>query len=424
MRKKGKKKSKVNKKDIIKLTFLIVIAIVVFSYICYAIFNLIKQPTDTFVVDQGKIYIEENDIGYVIREETIVQGKNYKNGIVQIKAEGEKVSKGEAIFRYYSNGEEELIKKIEELDVKLQEALSNEKDLGLFSTDIPLLEEQIEQRFDVIYNMNDLQKIDKYKNEINTYITRKAKIAGELSPAGSYIRKLIDERAKYEKELNSNSEYINAPESGVLSYRIDNFEDVLTTDDFGKLSKNLLNSLDIKTGQIVETSTESAKIVNNFECYIASIMDSDKAKEAEVGDDVKLQLLNSEEIPAEIAYISTEPDDSRIIVFKITNGVEDLIGYRKITFDVIWWSATGLKVPNSSIVTEGENNYVIRNRAGYLDKILVKVLGKNENYTLIDNYTSQELKDLGLSSEDIANLKKITLYDEILLKPPNDLENV
>ena len=422
MKQRKKKKSNISKRNVIKVTFLIIMAIIVFSYICYAIFNLIKQPTDTFVVEQGQLYIEENDVGYVIRDEVVVQGKNYKNGIVQIKYEGEKVSKGEPIFRYYSNGEEELIKKIEELDIKLQEALSNETDL--FPTDISLLEEQIEQRFEVIYNMNNLQKIEEYKNDINTYITRKAKIAGEQSPAGSYIRKLIDERAGYEKKLNSNSEKINAPESGVLSYRIDNLEGVLTTDDFGKLSEEMLNNLDIKTGQLVETSTESAKIVNNFECYIASVMDSAEAKEAEVGDEVKLQLLNSEEIPAEIAYISSEPNDSRIIVFKITNGVEDLIGYRKITFDVIWWSATGLKVPNSSVVTEGDNNYVIRNRAGYLDKILVKVLGKNDNYTLIDNYTSQELKDAGFSSEDIANLKKITLYDEILLKPPTDLENV
>ena len=422
MKQRKKKKSNISKRNVIKVTFLIIMAIIVFSYICYAIFNLIKQPTDTFVVEQGQLYIEENDVGYVIRDEVVVQGKNYKNGIVQIKYEGEKVSKGEPIFRYYSNGEEELIKKIEELDIKLQEALSNETDL--FPTDISLLEEQIEQRFEVIYNMNNLQKIEEYKNDINTYITRKAKIAGEQSPAGSYIRKLIDERAGYEKKLNSNSEKIYTPESGVLSYRIDNLEGVLTTDDFGKLSEEMLNNLDIKTGQLVETSTESAKIVNNFECYIASVMDSAEAKEAEVGDEVKLQLLNSEEIPAEIAYISSEPNDSRIIVFKITNGVENLIGYRKITFDVIWWSATGLKVPNSSVVTEGDNNYVIRNRAGYLDKILVKVLGKNDNYTLIDNYTSQELKDAGFSSEDIANLKKITLYDEILLKPPTDLENV
>lgn len=40
---------------------------------------------------------------------------------MQIKAEGEKVAKGEAIFRYYSNKEDNLTKKIEELDTKIDE---------------------------------------------------------------------------------------------------------------------------------------------------------------------------------------------------------------------------------------------------------------------------------------------------------------
>ena len=31
--------------------------------------------------------------------------------MAQIKTEGERVAKGEAIFRYYSNGEETLVKK-------------------------------------------------------------------------------------------------------------------------------------------------------------------------------------------------------------------------------------------------------------------------------------------------------------------------
>ena len=32
--------------------------------------------------------------------------------------------------------------------------------------------------------------------------------------------------------------------------------------------------------------------------------------------------------------------------------VEKLIDYRKIAFKIIWWSANGLKVPNSSIIKE------------------------------------------------------------------------
>ena len=67
-------------------------------------------------------------------------------------------------------------------------------------------------------------------------------------------------------------------------------------------------------------------------------------------------------------------------------------------------------------------NYVVRNRAGYLSKILVKVERQGDKYSIISSYKTEELKELGLSDEEIANYKKITIYDEILINP--DLSKV
>ena len=94
-----------------------------------------------------------------------------------------------------------------------------------------------------------------------------------------------------------------------------------------------------------------------------------------VGDDVKIRLSNNAEINAEITNIIKENDEDVVIILKIQKQIEELINYRKITFDLIWWSASGLKVPNQAIVKENELNYVVRNRAGYLSKILVKEQG-------------------------------------------------
>ena len=79
-----------------------VVLVLTLIYIGYTIYLLIKQPTDVFMVEEGKLYLEETDIGYVIREEQVIQGQNYKNGMEKLKAEGEKVAKDEATFRYYS----------------------------------------------------------------------------------------------------------------------------------------------------------------------------------------------------------------------------------------------------------------------------------------------------------------------------------
>ncbi len=141
-----------------------------------------------------------------------------------------------------------------------------------------------------------------------------------------------------------------------------------------------------------------------------------------VGDDVKIRLSNNAEINAEITNIIKENDEDVVIILKIQKQIEELINYRKITFDLIWWSASGLKVPNQAIVKENELNYVVRNRAGYLSKILVKVKKQGDKYSIVDSYSSEELKKLGISNSEISTNKKISIYDEIILNP--DLSKV
>ena len=401
---------------------LYIVLILILCYLVYTLYLLIKQPTDTFTVEEGNLYLEETDIGYVIRDEQVVRGTNYKNGMEQIKLEGERAAKDEAIFRYYSNNEENLKKNIEELDVKIQEAMEQDNNFVNSNSDIKLLENQIDEKMKEINEITDVNKLEEYKKEIDDLVSKKAKIAGESSPQGSYLKQLIEERKNYESQLNSGAEYVNAPKSGIVSYKVDGLEETLTPDCFSELSKEYLESLNLQTGKVVATSEECGKIIDNFVCYIATVSSSEDAKQAQVGDKVKVRLANNEEVPAEIVNIANDSEDDTLLMLKIEKGIEELINYRKISFDLIWWDAQGLKVPNQAIVKENDLNYVVRKRAGYLNKILVKVAKEGESYSIVESYESEELKELGFSNEEIANYKKISLYDEIVLNP--DLSKV
>lgn len=406
-------KDKINKRKVLKTILLIIIVGVFVFYISKNVINLIKQPTDSFILSNGDLYLEENVEGYIIRDEVVIQGKNYENGMLKIKNEGERVAKGEAIFRYYSENEENIKDKIEEVEKQIQENMpSNEE---VMSSDIISLNEQIKTEIDNITKSSELQKIKEYKSEIQVYLDRKIQLIGQSDNVSDEIKKLIRQKQEYENELTKNSEYINAPVSGEVSYRVDGLEDVLKTDDFSYLNKEFLDGLNLKTGSIVPNSEEKGKIINNFECYIAVMSSSDEAKRARIGDKITIQLSNSEKIEAEVDYINIENDDSRLLVLKITNNIEKLNKYRKISFDIIWWDYTGLKVPNSAIIEENGKTYIIRKRAENLEKILVKVMRKNENYAIIDNYNSDELKELGYTEDEISNMKKIYLHDEIII---------
>lgn len=393
----------------------VLILVLVFIYAVYLVAKLVQNPTNTFMVTNGKISQEESDIGYIIREETVVKGQNYKNGMVKIKNEGEKVAKGDSVFRYYSSGEEELKNKIAELDVEIQSLMQNEK--SSFPSDVKLLESQIEKELDSIYGVNNAQKIQEYKKNINSYITKKAKIS---SPSNSRLKELLSQREEYENRLTSDSENVNAPESGIVSYRVDGLESVLTTEDFTKFNKSFLQDLKLKTGQTVASNEEVGKIINNYQCYIVFNSNTNEAKNSKVGDTIKIRVQNSDTLKASVENIIDEDDESKTITVKITNDVEKLIAYRKISFDIIWWDAEGFRIPNEAIKEENGLSYVVRNRNGYYNKMLVKILKQNDEYCIVRQYKTEELEELGFTSSQIYSMRNIALYDEIVLNPTDE----
>ena len=402
-----RKEKKLNtKKILIYITFILILI-----YLIYAVYLLVKQPTNKVTVEKGTLYLEETDIGYVIRDEQVVKGNNYKNGMEQIKNEGEKTAKGDSIYRYYSKNEESLKQQIADLDIKVQEALKGQT--GISYSNVKILDNQLDEKIELLSKTTDISKISEYQKQINDLVTKKAKLSGESSAAGSYLKQLYNQRTKLEEQLNSGAEYITAPSSGIVSYKVDGLEEILTPNNFSTLSKEVLENLNLKTGQLIATNDECGKIINSSKCYIATITNSEEAKNAQIDKKVQIRLSNNEIIDAKIAYISQENEEETLIILEIDKKISELANYRKISFDLIWWYSTGLKVPNQAIVEEDGLNYVVRNRAGYLSKILVKVTRKNDKYSIVSNYSTEELKKLGFTE----TMKRISIYDELILNP-------
>lgn len=412
------KKAKTEKKIKSNKVVITTVIILVIIYAIYLVAKFVNNPTNTFIVANGELSKEETAIGYIVRDEIVVKGSNYKNGMEKIKNEGEKVAKGDSIFRYYSDGEEGLKEKIANLNTEIQKVMESET--RVFPSDIKLLDSQIESELNSVYTVNSTQKIKEYKKSISSAIAKKAKISGDYSPAGSKLKELLNQKEEYEKQLDEGAEYVQATESGVVSYRVDGLEESLTSSNFANLNKEFLNNLTIKTGETIASSEEMGKIINNFQCYIVFNLDSDEAKSAKVGDSINIRIQNYGETKANITNIIDEKDSSKTITIEISKNVENLIAYRKISFDVIWWSAKGFRIPTNAIKEIDGLSYVVRNRNGYYNKMLIKVLKENDEYCIVRQYKTEELQELGFTNEQIYNMKNIALYDELVLNPTEE----
>ena len=389
------------------------IAIVVLIYTISAIYLLLVNPEETYIVKQGTITEEEETTGYIIRNEKVIKGEDFNNGIYTVATEGQKVAVGQSVFRYYSDNEKDIEIKIKELNYKIQELLEQEKNI-IPSADIKAIEKQIEENIQNINNMTNYQEITESKKNIDNLISKKITFIGNIVE-NEEIKNLIKERNSYEEQLKTGSEYLKAEIGGIVSYKVDGLEEKLTPNNFNEITEKYLESLDLRTGKIISTSSECGKIIDNFKCYIAITMNSKNAMQAEINDLVKLRISNNEECKAEIIQINEE-SGKRIIIFEINKMTTDLINYRKIAVDVIWWNESGLKVPKQALIEENGLYYVMRNKSDIKTKILVKVVKQTDKFAIIESYETKELQELGYSSTEINNYTKITNYDEIILQ--------
>ena len=384
-----------------RIAAILSIIIVLICVIC-AVYFLIMNPIETYVVTQGNISEEDEAIGYIIRNEVIVKGEDYANGIYAIASEGQRVAKGESIFRYYSDSEKEIKTQISSLNYKIQDLLKQEKNDNT-SADIKSIEKQIEEKIQKINTLTNYQEIIENKKNIDNLINKKINFIGDVTQ-NKEIKSLVKERKSLEQQLKNGSEYQKATMSGVVSYRVDGLEETLSVEKINEITENYLDNLDLKTGKIVSTSNECGKVIDNFKCYMAITMNSKNAMTAEVGKSVTLRISNNEEYKAKIFQINEE-SGKRTIIFEMDNMTEDLINHRKMVVDVIWWDESGLKVPKQALTQENGLYYVTRNKAGV----------QTDKFAIIQPYDSDELKELGYDTTQIRNYKKITNYDEIII---------
>lgn len=88
---------------------------------------------------------------------------------------------GDSVFRYYSNKEDSLINQIADLDQQINQALEENESM-VVPSDMLSLEGQIEDTLNIMYNTNEIRKLDEYLKKIEGYVSKKAQIAGERSP--------------------------------------------------------------------------------------------------------------------------------------------------------------------------------------------------------------------------------------------------
>lgn len=415
------------KKDV-KQNVIYVILSVLIILIIYVIFQcvmLLKKPTNSMIVKNGRLTNYEEVVGYVIREEEMIDTSEYVGKRQIVISDASRTGTGSTIVSYVLENQNGLEEKIAHLDVEIQNLMETQQTIYL--ADVKNIETEIQKHiYQTLNEKNNIYEMKQLKKKITENLEKKASIVGEKSPTGSKLNNLISERMEYEKQLNNSKKDLKADKAGLISYRIDGYENILTPNAFSKLSIAELEKIPITVNQIIPIDDEKIKMINNFYCYLAIPMNSEESKALTINDTVKICFNGDFDNydRATVEYISEE-GNKRLVILKTTSNIEKLSQYRKVSLDVIWWNYQGLKVSNNAIYEKeikDENTGEIYatvsamkvQAAGYQKEVWVKVEKTVDEFSIIDNYEDEELLNLGIPENLLEERYEINMYDEVI----------
>lgn len=388
-------------------------SVVILYFIYKLIFGLLIKEPDTHIVEFGELSTEKEYECLIVRNEKIV--KSPSEGIIKYYVEeGEKVEKNYKVSEIYtSDVSDEDREQLKKLNSRIEDIQSSKGDL--FKIDVDRLNMEINNIVDELRSariQDDFTKLSDLKIKLESKIDKKRRVSGDKSFSGANLDRLKGEKNKLETRIKNSILQINSPESGIISYYIDGYEEILTPQNLANIKYEFIKGIESNSDKLrydkVIFNQSIFKITDNTAWYIVIITDFEDANSFEIGKKVSVDILESR-ITGKITD-KIQDDTKSFIIVRTNQYVSGFNNIRKANFKVIREHREGLKIHRDSVIErDGEMGVFLLsvNRKAIFRPI--KVLGYDDDYVIVE-INSFEVKE-GDSSKRVRTVK---LYDEVL----------
>lgn len=238
-------KRKINGK--VKLGGLL-IALFLLLYIPSFIFWIYGKNIHTDIIRMGELEDYVTTDAYIVRDETVINSPSDGISIRNVE-EGEKVGVGDTIATVLNKSSEKLLEDLKTLDLRIIEAKREKtKNDNFFSEDIKKLDQEIQEKLVLVIkksNKNSISEVKQIKNEIDELIKKKATISGDLSYTDANIKALENEKRILQDSINANKRNIVSNLSGIVSYVIDGYEEILNPEKIPEITPEMLGMIKV-----------------------------------------------------------------------------------------------------------------------------------------------------------------------------------
>ena len=364
-----------------------------------------------YTVINGNIESSEETNIYLLKKETIVDYDKNQSVTATID-QGKRASRYEAVATYKNDSSDDYQRQIEDIDKQIQTLV---KDLPLtYSADISNIDDKILKYSNEVQGTTSYLKIQEYKTKLDELAYKKITILANSSPDSSAIRDLVAKRENLVNLSKTSDHNIISPVSGIVTYKIDGLEGVISYDEILNYSaselENLISMYDSNTN-----NEFGIKIIDNFGAYFLVKTPSGKYdKYIKEGKSYNIRVSDFENLVLTATLIKNINDSGyNYSLFEIHNEIDSLVDYRKLSCEIVWNTIEGMAVPLNAIYTDEVNNYpyVLMVYGTDYVKVPINIVSKSDSIALVENVDKEVYEKYNLDTTFI-----LELYDELVIE--------
>lgn len=398
-------------KDRLLKVLAVAAAIIIIVYFAAEIYGLASRSYGTETVYEQTVLETIDAEMFIIRNESLLT--NVSSGVtVPIAKNAERVSKGSSIAAIFSSeAAAENYVEAQALTSKLETYQKINNQLRLAEVDMDKLSAEVDSGFEAILDAA-------YENNYSTLSDDKLTFCEKLSRRQISLDMNVDCSAQISQlqsrisTLTSGGapvEIITAEASGYYVTREDGYENIITADDIDSLTADKLKeAFESKKKEPSEGSI--GKVIDGYNWYIATLIDSNKATSFRKGQSVRLILDESANnyVTTYVYSISSVDDKESMIIFRCNLMNESLAELRKVNGKIVTNDYTGLKVPRDAIrLDENGNSGVFIRRGNIVNFRSLNIIYSEDEFVIASKPSSDS--DIQL---EYTHLK---LYDEVIV---------
>ena len=386
-------------------------AVIIVIYFAAEMYSLTSRTYTTETIYEQTVLETIDAKMYVIRDETLLNTKS--SGVtVPLAENGERVSKGSTIAAIFSSeSAAENYVNADSLEEKLYSYQKIDNQLKLDNVDVNRLNDEINNSFnsmlDAVY-CNDYSDLSGDKLLFTEKLSRKQISLDKEVDCSSQVAELQSEITAL-RQSSSPSEIISAQSAGYYVSKVDGYENVLTSADIENLTKDKLDDA-FKAKKTDAPEGSIGKIIDGYNWYVATIIDSAKFSEITDGKTVSLIFSESgeETVSTYIHSIKAVNSKKSLVVFRCNLMNDKLTELRVVNGKIVINEYTGLKVSRDAVRLDEEGNSGVYVRRGNIVNFRsLNILYSEDSFVIASR--PPENSDIKLAHTHAK------LYDEVII---------